>query len=560
MYPPPHRTRGVTWRRVAAVVAGAAAAVAVAAAPASAATSATLTRGVLTVSGDSADNTITISTDADGEILINGGEIKVRGVPQPRLDNTRRIEVLGRSGDDTITIDDSNAPMPPATLIGGPGDDTLVGSGADDTLIGEVGNDTMFGGGGDDIMSGGNGDDFADGDRGADNAQLGAGNDVFRWDPGDGSDLVNGQGGDDTMEFNGSGGSEIFEASANGSRLRFTRDLGNIVMDVHAVETVDLNALAGADRLTVDDLGATDVERVDTDLAPTLGGTTGDGETDVVVVNGTDGDDVIDIVPGTDPASVSVLGLAAQVDVRNLDADLDSLIVNSLGGDDVVTATALPAAIVDLAIDGGAGADDLFGSQGDDTLHGGDGDDFAFGDNGADTAFLGAGDDEFQWDPGDGSDIVEGEDGTDQLTFLGGNGTDEVSISEEVGRTVFFRNPGNITMELAGVEVIDFQAFGGADEILVDDLADSDTTEVRTHLGGDDDAADRIVHFGVQGDDPVVVAGDANQVVATGLAPRLAITGAEADLDSLVFVRVVSDEVDVDGLAAGSIQLAFADS
>ena len=39
------------------------------------------------------------------------------------------------------------------------------------------------------------------------------------------------------MLFNGSAGAEIFEASANGERVRFTRNLGNIVMDLNDVET-----------------------------------------------------------------------------------------------------------------------------------------------------------------------------------------------------------------------------------------------------------------------------------------------------------------------------------
>ena len=34
-------------------------------------------------------------------------------------------------------------------------------------------------------------------------------------------------------------------------------------------------------------------------------------------------------------------------------------------------------------------------------------------------ALLGAGDDTFQWDPGDGSDTVEGQDGTDTMVFNG---------------------------------------------------------------------------------------------------------------------------------------------
>ena len=35
--------------------------------------------------------------------------------------------------------------------------------------------------------------------------------------------------------------------SANGGRVRFTRDVANIVMDLDDIETVDLNALGGAD-------------------------------------------------------------------------------------------------------------------------------------------------------------------------------------------------------------------------------------------------------------------------------------------------------------------------
>ncbi len=42
--------------------------------------------------------------------------------------------------------------------------------------------------------------------------------------------------------------------SANGARVRFTRDIGNITMDLNDVEAVDVRALAGADTITVDDL------------------------------------------------------------------------------------------------------------------------------------------------------------------------------------------------------------------------------------------------------------------------------------------------------------------
>ena len=60
--------------------------------PASAATTATFSAGVLTVSGDSADNSIVISRDAAGRILVNGGAIAVVG-GTPTVANTALIRV-----------------------------------------------------------------------------------------------------------------------------------------------------------------------------------------------------------------------------------------------------------------------------------------------------------------------------------------------------------------------------------------------------------------------------------------------------------------------------------
>ncbi len=105
------------------------------------------------------------------------------------------------------------------------------------TVDGGAGNDTILGSNGADLLLGGDGNDFIDGQQGNDVSLLGAGDDVFQWDPGDGSDIVEGQDGTDTMLFNGSAGAEIFAASANGGRVLFTRNLGNIVMDLDDVET-----------------------------------------------------------------------------------------------------------------------------------------------------------------------------------------------------------------------------------------------------------------------------------------------------------------------------------
>ncbi len=175
------------------------------------------------------------------------------------------------------------------------------------TVDGGTGNDTILGSNGIDRLFGGDGNDFIDGQQGNDVAFLGAGNDVFQWDPGDGNDVVEGQDGSDTLLFNGSAGTEIFAVSANGGRALLHPQPRQIVMDLDNVEQIDLNALGNTDTLTVNDLSGTDVTEINVDLAGTLGGTAGDGQADVVIANGTNGANVIDVVgAGT---SVSVLGL-----------------------------------------------------------------------------------------------------------------------------------------------------------------------------------------------------------------------------------------------------------
>ena len=74
---------------------------------------------------------------------------------------------------------------------------------------------------------------------------------------------------------------------------------------------------------------------------------------------------------------------------------------------------------VPTTIDGGSGDDRIAGGSGNETLIGGGGDDTIDGNRGADTAFMGGGDDTFIWDPGDGSDVLEGQGGHDRMLFNG---------------------------------------------------------------------------------------------------------------------------------------------
>ena len=426
------------------------------------------------------------------------------------------------------------------------------------TVDGGTGDDTILGGNGADQLSGGDGNDFLDGQQGNDVAFIGAGDDTFQWDPGDGNDTVEGQDGTDTMLFNGSNGTEKFEASANGSRLRFTRDLGNIVMDVDELEVIDLNSLGSPDTVTVNDLTGTDVVEVNTNLAGAIGGTVGDGFSDVVIVNGTNGDDIIDVVgAGT---SASVVGLPTRVNIANAEGANDSLAVNALGGNDAVTATTLPAGVIKLTVDGGAGDDNIFGSQGADEFLGSDNNDFLFGDNGNDVARMGGGDDVFQWNPGDGNDTLEGQDGSDNMVFLGASIAENIDISATGGRVRFFRDIAAVTMDLDDVENIDFRALGGADNVVVGDLTGTDLTltglDLRGPNGGGDGAADTVTVNGTPGGDAFGAAGDAGGVTVFGLQTAVNIFSPEQANDRLTLNGLGGDDVVNSGsLEADGVQL-----
>jgi hypothetical protein len=230
------------------------------------------------------------------------------------------INVDAGNGNDFVVLDTANGPFTTAKPT------TVHGRKGDDTLLGGSGNETFFGGRGNDVV---------DGNGGADTAYLGRGDDTFVWDPGDGSDVVDGGSGYDTHVFNGSGGNEIFAASANGSRVKFTRNLGNIVMDLNDFEALDVNAEGGTDSVTVNDLAGTGLTDVSVDLANDPGSDFSDGAADTVQVEGTAG---VDTIAATDNGgAVDVTGLAASVRIAHTDPALDKLAIDSLAGNDNVS-------------------------------------------------------------------------------------------------------------------------------------------------------------------------------------------------------------------------------
>ncbi len=460
------RRSGRDWRRTITVglsgVALTAGGLALAAPPASAATTATFTfsAGLLSVFGDNAANSITVSRNAAGVILVNGGAVAVSG-GTPTVANTTTIQVFGLGGNDTVALSEVNGALPAARLFGGSAADTLTGGSGADQLFGQEGNDTLNGRGGSDLLFGGADNDTLTGGDADDQAFGEAGNDRLVWGPGDDTDLNEGGAGVDSVEVNGGNGAESFITTANGTRVRFDR---------------------------------------------------------------------------TTPAPFSIdIGTS------------ENLIVHANGGNDRFDAAGGLAALVKLTVDGGAGRDEIRGSDGADVILGGDGNDFVDGQRGDDVAFLGAGADIFQWDPGDGNDVVEGQAGSDRMQFNGSGANERVELTANGGRARFFRDVANVVMDLNDLETVAFAALAGADNVLAGDLSGTDVTDVVVDLAGPqgpDQSADNVRIDGTAGDDIVRVSGTALRQQVTGLIPRVRVLRADSgQTDRLTVATGRGDDV-----------------
>src|SRR5215217_5482442 len=190
--------RGAT-RRTLAAVAVAAVAVLATTPTASAAVTASFSPGtrVLTVMGDGLNNTIQISRDASGRLLVNNGAVAVAG-GTATVANTSLIQVFGLTGSDTILLNEANGALPRANLFGGAGNDTLAGGSGGDQLFGQAGNDTILGRGGADFVFGGPDNDTLTGGDADDQVFGESGNDRIVWNPGDDTDLNEGGADSDT--------------------------------------------------------------------------------------------------------------------------------------------------------------------------------------------------------------------------------------------------------------------------------------------------------------------------------------------------------------------------
>jgi hypothetical protein len=290
-----------------------------------------------------------------------------------------------------------------------------------------------------------------------------------------------------------------------------------------ANDNIQVNGLGGEDTLSMSVGSAPGPVPVNFDGGDAL---------DTVRYNGTLGDDAIQVVGNGSEASV--IGAATS----RLDVVAESLIVSGLAGQDTISATGNLAPITALTLDGGADNDTLLGGNGADTLLGGPGDDFVDGNQGSDVAFLGGGSDHFQWDPGDGSDVVEGQAGLDALDFNGSNIGEQMEVGPNGGRVRFTRNIANISMDFDGIETLNVRLLGGADLLAVDDLRGTDLRNVNADMsangGGGDGSADQVTVNGTDLRDVVDVSTSGSDVLTSGLHTATRITGSEPANDTLL--------------------------
>ncbi len=217
-----------------------------------------------------------------------------------------------------------------------------------------------------------------------------------------------------------------------------------------------------------------------------------------------------------------------------------------------------------MAIINGTDGNDtnLLGTDDADIIDAKGGDDVVTGRKGDDTALLGAGNDIFVWFPGDGSDTIDGQAGTDTLDFVGAGADENIQIFGDAlaGKAIFFRDIASVTMTLDNVETILFEALGGSDLVTINNLAGTDVKRVAVDLaatrGGTvgDGVEDTVVvnGAGAAANDVITLSqsgtGAAAAVVVNGLAAQTIVTHFDAGDHLLVNGLGGNDRIDARAL------------
>jgi Ca2+-binding RTX toxin-like protein len=216
----------------------------------------------------------------------------------------------------------------------------------------------------------------------------------------------------------------------------------------------------------------------------------------------------------------------------------------------------------DDVLDGRSGNDSLQGGLGNDILIGGSGSDLITGGRGNDIAHMGSGNDVFVWNPGDGTDSVDGGAGIDRLEFNGSNVGEIINIGAAGNHALLSRNVGSIAMDLDNVEHIKIRALGDSDQITIDDLRQTDVKRVTVDLAGfnnaGDGAADDVIANGTSGNNTITLRSVGTAIEVDRFGATLRVENGEIGVDHVI-VRAQGgdDTIDAGGVAAGLVGIVL---
>ncbi|HEY1593804.1 MAG TPA: calcium-binding protein [Thermoleophilaceae bacterium] len=316
-----------------------------------------------------------------------------------------------------------------------------------------------------------------------------------------GSDWDSGTPGDQTVPADGT-----FTVAVNGGD---GNDSITVLAKTTEIATATIDGGAGDDVLTGADTNDSLIGGDGNDRligAKGTDGMSGGAGNDTLVWNNGDGSDTMDGGDGNDTAEVN--GSPTQGDVFAMAPDqgagqikfqrtnlgtftlhttTEHFQVNGLGGDDSLTSADGVGVRTLLSVDGGAGNDTISGSdgpdliqggEGNDVLSGGAGDDRIVGDRGADTMNGGAGDDTLVWNNGDGTDVMNGDDGRDDIEVNGSPTAGDVFTVDPNGTRIKFARTNLVpfTLDIGSSETMHANGLGGDDTITDGDVGDFSVT------------------------------------------------------------------------------------
>ncbi|HEX5609566.1 MAG TPA: calcium-binding protein [Solirubrobacterales bacterium] len=475
---------------------------------------------------------------------------RTAGAPAFSINFTaERLEVNARGGDDNLSPVGPGLNALSIIVNAGEGNDAVTTAEGPDFLNGELGNDVLKGGDAIDELRGGDGNDTLTAGKGNELVVFGeGGDDTMIWNAAEGNDRNDGGEGIDTVLSNGAAASETYtyekitEGEPPVDRVLFQRTAGAGPFSINfTAERLEVNLLAGDDAIApvgiglgglslIANAGEGNDQVTGAEGADTLNGDAGNdslvGGKGTDVANGGDGDDTMTwnngdgsdvnngqagndtvLSNGNDNADETYTYEAGTVPGRvlfkrttavafQIDLEAESLVINSLGGNDSLspvgtglagrTLITVNAGAGNDVVTGGDGGDLLNGDAGDDLLNGGDAVDELRGGDGNDSLTGGkgdelivsgdAGDDRMIWNAAEGNDKNDGGEGIDTVLSNGAAAAETYTYeAKPQGRVLFQRTAG------APAFNIDFTA-----EILEVNLAAGDDTiaPVGTGLAG----------------------------------------------------------------------------